>query len=269
MRAKSYWEERLSTDFSLGGVGDRRLGVAYNKWLYRARRRALGRALRLLRVDVAGKRALDLGCGTGFYVDYWLEKGASSVTGVDLTEVSINNLKQRYPGLEFVCADIASEAVAALGKFEIVDAFDVLFHIVDEETFVRAWANIAACLAEDGFAFVTDAMTREDMPLSRQECHRSYDRYRSVAESAGLEVVHLAPIFYTMLNSVDSRDASGPLRVLWWLTPRLLKASRRFRLNTVLGHLIGVSLYTLDGVVQRLFRTGPTLKLMVLRPVRT
>ena len=34
---KSYWEKRLTANYNLRGVGDRRFGHTYNGWLYRVR----------------------------------------------------------------------------------------------------------------------------------------------------------------------------------------------------------------------------------------
>jgi SAM-dependent methyltransferase len=265
VKAKAYWEDRFSDELSLATAGYRGLGLAYNKWLYRARRRALDKAIRALNLDVRDKRILDLGSGSGFYVDYWLNRGAATVTGVDITETSVSKLHERYPESRFVCADIASEAVGALGSFEIISAFDIFFHIVDQDTFNRAWSNMARCAAEGSLVLVTDGMTHKDMPMSAQEYHRSYDHYRAMAESKGLQIVYLAPVFYAMHNAVDVREANLLTRSVWWVTFRALRASRRLHLNSFIGNLLGMTLYTLDDLLLRLFRSGPTMKLMVLR----
>jgi hypothetical protein len=101
--------------------------------------------------------------------------------------------------------------------------------------------------------------------MTAQECHRSYDHYRSVAEEAGFQIVYLAPVFYTMLNPVDPREANFAMRALWWFAVRALKASNRLRLNAVVGQLLGVTLYSLDGLLLRFVRRGPGMKLMVLQ----
>src|SRR5262245_1706679 len=76
-------------------------------------------------------RVLDVGAGTGFYVDRWLARKAS-VTGVDLTEVSVRNLRERFPAARFIQADIGAPLGPPLadeiGTFDVVSAFDVLFH---------------------------------------------------------------------------------------------------------------------------------------------
>jgi len=67
--ARHYWEERLSPDFSLARAGDRRLGLAYNWWLYRARRRALDRSLKALEPAYdQGWRAPIIGISTSDFV---------------------------------------------------------------------------------------------------------------------------------------------------------------------------------------------------------
>ena len=39
---------------------------------------------------------LDIGCGTGFFTGYYLDRGAE-VTGLDIATVSIERLRERFP----------------------------------------------------------------------------------------------------------------------------------------------------------------------------
>ena len=76
---EKYWQERLSRDFSLVGVGCIGIGIEYNQWLYKARSSVLTRLLKKNNINVQGKRVLDIGVGNGFYVPYWKRKGAHSL----------------------------------------------------------------------------------------------------------------------------------------------------------------------------------------------
>src|SRR3954453_7622223 len=98
--ARDYWEQRLADDYSLGGVGFRRLGHRFNAWAYRVRRERFGSAVGRLDLDVAGARVVDVGSGTGFYVTQWLDLGAR-VTGLDLTQVAVDRLRHAYPAASF------------------------------------------------------------------------------------------------------------------------------------------------------------------------
>ena len=67
--AGEYWGERLSPDFSLARAGDMRVGLAYNWWLYRARRRALARDVKALEPAYdQGWRAPIIGISTSDFV---------------------------------------------------------------------------------------------------------------------------------------------------------------------------------------------------------
>src|SRR6266566_775311 len=90
-----YWEERLRNHFNSRGVGHIGFSERYNYWLYRRKRECIETALR--RVSLIGKDVLDVGCGTGFFVDWYLNKGAQ-VSGIDITEVSIERLRRDFPG---------------------------------------------------------------------------------------------------------------------------------------------------------------------------
>src|SRR5688500_18643814 len=79
-----------------------------------------------------GAEILDVGSGTGFYVDRWLRLGAR-VTGLDLTEVAVRELGRSFPQARFVQGDIGAELeplTLTPASFDAVSAFDVLFHIV-------------------------------------------------------------------------------------------------------------------------------------------
>jgi ubiquinone/menaquinone biosynthesis C-methylase UbiE len=41
-------------------------------------------------------RVLEVGSGTGIWIDFWRERGAQEVAGVDLTNVAVERLTTRY-----------------------------------------------------------------------------------------------------------------------------------------------------------------------------
>src|SRR4051812_23676259 len=127
--ARDYWEKRLADDYSLTGVGFRRLGPSFNAWAYRVRRERFLFAVQRLELDPDNAQVVDVGSGTGVYVDCWQSLGAS-VTGVDLTEVAVQQLRQAFPDGRFVRSDISEPGLVELIGAESADAvsaMDVLF----------------------------------------------------------------------------------------------------------------------------------------------
>ena len=78
---RKYWETRLREHYSLAGVGYLRLGRRFNEWMYRVRGEVFDRVAAELLPSWSGKAVLDVGSGTGFYVERWLRLGAR-VTGL-------------------------------------------------------------------------------------------------------------------------------------------------------------------------------------------
>ena len=152
---RDYWEERLRGDYTLGGVGYQGLGEAFNRWGYRARRRVFLRALRARAAP--GARVLDVGSGTGFYLDLWRELGAASITGSDLTAVAAERLAVRHPYAEAVRLDIGAESIdLPAASFDAISAMDVLFHVTDDARFARALVNAARLLRPGGLLVFSD-----------------------------------------------------------------------------------------------------------------
>src|ERR1041384_8001820 len=82
-----YWTQRLEREFTLAGVGHAGVGLAFNRWAYSVRRAVLLRTLRDNGITIPGCNLLELGFGTGFYLDLWTQLGAGHVTGFDITEI--------------------------------------------------------------------------------------------------------------------------------------------------------------------------------------
>src|SRR5947208_7190444 len=130
-----YWTKRLEQDFSLAGVGHAGVGLAFNRWAYRVRRAVLLRTLRSAGVAIQNASILELGFGTGFYLDIWQAMGAGYVSGFDITDIAVDAARARFPSnWNFAKADIGQPLPLGehAGSFDLATAFDVLFHLVDD-----------------------------------------------------------------------------------------------------------------------------------------
>ncbi len=149
---RDYWEQRLSASFNLRGVGHKSFSEWYNVWLYRRKARCLTRALDGARVEDAS--VLDVGCGTGFFVDQYLRRGAR-VRGIDITDVSIRRLREQYHG-QFETQDISAAGFVPAPAVDIVNMWDVMYHIVDPALYDLALTNISRSLKPGGLFLFTD-----------------------------------------------------------------------------------------------------------------
>jgi 2-polyprenyl-3-methyl-5-hydroxy-6-metoxy-1,4-benzoquinol methylase len=193
--AKSYWSERLQEDFSLVGVGYKTLGAAFNRWQYKAYLRNLQWAEKEYGLDLGGDRILECGFGTGFFLDYYFRRGNRSFSGIDLTEISVENIAKRYPDQTFRQADLGGSEFDLGQTFDFVTAFAVLLHITDDAMFQQAVANL--CHHSHNFVLITDLFPRERFQkgAASHNVIRSYDEYTRQLDQNGFEVAGMVPIF--------------------------------------------------------------------------
>jgi SAM-dependent methyltransferase len=207
-RPEPYWSERLEGEFSLKGTGHIGYSRAYNRWLYRAKGRALRRALK--GVDLPA-RTLDIGSGTGWVVRELLQFGAS-VEGSDLTAVAVERLREAFPGITFHCFAIGSDQVPyGEASLDLVTALDVLYHVTDDQAWSAAIKEIARVLRPGGALIVTDGMAAGDQDPAHHVRFRSLDRWRHQAESSGMQLSDLVPLYrWLSRDPSDGRLASLP-----------------------------------------------------------
>jgi SAM-dependent methyltransferase len=227
---RAFWEQRLSEQFDLRGTGEPGLSLAYNRACYTLRRRVLDRALAEAGFDPRGKTVLDVGCGTGFFTAYYLGRGAR-VTGLDIAPTSIERLRERHPEARFQLADVSEAAPSE--SFDLVNAFDVLYHVTDEARWQRAVENLAQAVAPQGLLLLTDTFATRT-GLADHNVMRPLARYREILAARGLEPLAIYPT-HVLLN----REL-GPFR---WANraPLVLYGLDRMLLALGFGHDPAVS----------------------------
>ena len=271
---RRYWESRLGGEFSLAGAGYLRLGRRFNQWMYRVRGEVFDRVVEELesgqrstvngqREDPtrpwAGREVVDVGSGTGFYVDRWLRLGAG-VTGLDITDVAVARLTQAFPGARFLRADIGGSLDGVPlepGAFDAVSAFDVLFHVVDDAQYARAFENIAALLRPGGWFLWSDNFLRHGEIRVRHQASRPLAESVRLAEAAGFEIVDRRPMFVLMNYPADTTS-----RLLRWAWTAMVAPAA---LGEPLGWALGAVLYPLERSLVRRMRESPSTELMVCR----
>lgn len=242
----------------LRGVGHGSHPQKYNEWTYRLKRVAFRRALRRVDVPLDSARVLDVGSGLGFGVERWVEAGARTVTASDITPFAAERLQRRYPQVDARQLDIGAEDVPLdRESFDIVSAFEVLFHIVDDERYARALLNISRVLRPGGFFVFTDNFLRHAPHVGRYQVSRTDEDIRAALSAAGLEVVARYPVFVLMGFPVDTRHERVQR---WWRSSvgRVAKDDRGAR-------YLGPVLYCLDRVLTRLAAQGPSIEMLVTR----
>jgi SAM-dependent methyltransferase len=91
---------------------------------------SLLRSLRRAPVALEGASVLDVGCGSGYFLNRLREFGAGTATGVDLIPERVETARTRYPALRFECAN-AAELPFADGEFDVVTQFTCLSSVLD------------------------------------------------------------------------------------------------------------------------------------------
>jgi SAM-dependent methyltransferase len=200
---RNYWEGRLASNFNLRGVGHICYTEDYNAWLYRRKADSLSAALD--GTPVSGRTVLDVGCGTGFFVRSFADRGAQ-VHGVDITDVSVARLQAEFPGHAFTTASISSPAFVAPGTFDIVNIWDVLYHVVNDDGFRTALENLASCVGKGGQLLLTDQLAgAADTQVAAHVKFRCLASYQSVLPDLGLHLVKLLPLYFR-LNDMKRPD---------------------------------------------------------------
>lgn len=105
-------------------------------------------------LPAAGKRAVDLGCGSGRFIDL-LAKRYDSVLGVDIAEreIEMARAKHRQPNVEFQTRSLLDVDAESDGRFDLVFSVNTIYHLQDHETVLP---HVRSLVAPGGTVVVVD-----------------------------------------------------------------------------------------------------------------
>lgn len=150
---------------------------------------------------LAGKSALDVGCGAGLMCEPMVRLGAA-VTGLDAAGENIAVAREHAAGqglsIDYRCGDVASLA----GRFDLVTSMEVVEHVAKPAAFL---AVLAERLAPDGlmilstpnrtsqsrFAMITLGEGLGAIPKGTHDWNKflTPEELQAFAEAAGLRVI--------------------------------------------------------------------------------
>jgi SAM-dependent methyltransferase len=257
----AYWSARMAHREDPESAGWKGLGHAFNDWLYRRRAAVFNQVVHMYGLDRRAPSVLDLGPGNGFYVDLWARLNVRELTGIDIAPPAVARLRRRYPAYQFLSGDIGRPMALPPHAFDVVTAFDVLFHLTEESAFDQALASIARALRPDGIVLITDLFPESYEIRLPHHVSRTAGRYREALAAVGLRIERRRPVFVLMHPWTEPRTPTGrrAARLWWGMVERLA------------GHVpgagapLGAALYAADTLLAPFAGPGPSTQLWVLR----
>jgi len=108
-------------------------------------------------IETKKSSVLDIGSGSGHWIEFYKALGAVKISGIDVSETSINYLNQKYssdPETTFYKGKAVDVFNQLKDKFDIVNAIGVMFHIVDDQEWLETINKIALMIPKNGIFIV-------------------------------------------------------------------------------------------------------------------
>jgi SAM-dependent methyltransferase len=197
VRLREFWNRRYS-EFTLSESGWLGAGERLNERLYACKRQALRRALASLGLTTDARwSVLDAGCGQGHFARFYRQEyPAASYVGIDISEKAVDHLRRSMEGIEFHAVNLCQWDDPAGRTFDVVQCFDVLFLILDDDAAARALAALARRIQPRGALLVS--MPLPDITVERSDYlrYRSRSYWQNEIAALGLRIVAERPIYY-------------------------------------------------------------------------
>lgn len=153
------------------------------------------------KISINQSRVVDIGSGSGHWIDFYRSLGFSEIVGIDVSLSSVNYLKEKYRE----STDVAihhGKAYEILGKlddeFNLVNAIGVMFHIVDDTEWINTIKAVVKVLRKNGlfivgghFGFLDGLNVQIDRNGQINKRLRSKRRWTDALRKADFSRVHV------------------------------------------------------------------------------
>ena len=103
----------------------------------------------------SGDHILDVACGTGVMIPYYLQRNAASVTAIDISPEMARIAAAKFPQAAVLCGDV--EETAFDRQFDRIVVYNAFPHFPDPDRLIRV---LASHLATGGTLTVAHGMSR-------------------------------------------------------------------------------------------------------------
>ena len=150
------------------------------------------------RKETSEIKLLDIGCGSGGMIEYFITKGFQSANcyGVDLSVTRISKAKQQFPEVNFICGDALDQHFTTL-QFDLITSFDLYSHFATAEQIILGLQNANKSLAENGTFFWYDIYSKDHFKaaINSESWGFNLQQMKELAKAAGFEVISTQPFF--------------------------------------------------------------------------
>lgn len=180
---------------------------------------------------IGGKTVLDVGCGGGILTESMAKLGAAHATGIDMAEKSLkiaklHALDQGVDNVAYRCIRVEDLAAEAPHSFDVVTCMEMMEHVPDPASIVRACARLAkpggwvffSTLNRKPKAYLHAILGAEYLLQMLPRGTHDYQKFITPAElarmcrQAGLELVDSKGLSYNPLSKqyrlIDSLDVN-------------------------------------------------------------
>ncbi|HAC22784.1 MAG TPA: 50S ribosomal protein L11 methyltransferase [Porphyromonadaceae bacterium] len=121
----------------------------------------------ILKMDVEGKRVLDMGCGTAVLGILASMRGAKEIVAIDIDEWAYNN------SVENVELNKTPNVEVKLGAAELLagESFDIIIANINRNILLNDINRYAACMTKGATLYMSGFYT-EDIPAIEEECNK-------------------------------------------------------------------------------------------------
>lgn len=112
-----------------------------------------------------GVRVLDVACGTGVMIPYYLERGVAGVTAIDISPEMARIAAEKFPQetVQVLCGDVETAAFSQL--FDCIVVYNAFPHFPEPEQLIR---RLSSLLAPGGTLTVAHGMSRAHIDAHHQ-----------------------------------------------------------------------------------------------------
>ena len=155
--ADTWWD----SDFYTSGVSDRQTisplkSQISSLYHYSSVEQIILRHLFNNNIATGDIKVLDIGSGSGHWIDFYQKLSVASIDGIDISHSAVDHLRSKYSADTRIQIHYGTsvDVIGSLNKkFSIINAIGVMFHLVEDQDWLDTIAGVGQRL-ESGGVFV-------------------------------------------------------------------------------------------------------------------